>query len=105
MTTTYTADQIAFSFDGSRRWHGRDIERVYLSAQDDIAPMIGLEIDTYRNGGIKTAWLNGDKISNAAALRALKGDVYWQDGTIHITGALADHDTAIRAAIAGKVAA
>lgn len=101
--TTYTAAQITAI--GGNDWTGATgIHRVYLNA-DTIADMIGLEIERYRTGNIQRAWLNDEKISNSKATHLLTGRVYWEAGTIHVTGPLGEYADLIRARIADKVAA
>ena len=69
---------------GGREWCRPGIRRIYLS---DCAEWAGLEIDTYRNGGVKAAWLDGERISNtkAADIRYVLDRVWFdpQDGRIH----------------------
>jgi len=79
----YTDEQILAI--GGREWCRPGIRRIYLS---DCAERAGLEIATYRHGGIKAAWLDGERISNtrAAEIRYVLDRVWWdaQDGRIHV---------------------
>lgn len=79
----YTDEQILAI--GGRDWRRPGIRRIYLSGCAELA---GLEIDTYRSGGIKSAWLVGERISNAKAaeIRYVLDRVWWdpQDGRIHV---------------------
>lgn len=100
--TTYTAEQITRI--GGREWRKSDgTLRVYINT-DVWAPLVGLEIDHYKSGNISSAYLDGERISNARAYRLTAIKVYWEDGKIWVTrdAELADE---IRAAIATAVAA
>jgi len=79
----YTDEQIIRI--GGREWCRPGIRRIYLSGCVELA---GLEIDTYRHGGIKSAWLDGERISNAKAaeISYVLDRVWWapEDGRIHV---------------------
>jgi len=69
---------------GGREWCRSGIRRIYLNG---CAEWGGLEIATYRHGGIKAAWLNDERISNARAaeIRYVLDRIWWspEDGRIH----------------------
>ena len=69
---------------GGREWCRSGIRRIYLNG---CAEWGGLEIATYRNGGIKAAWLNDERISSAKAaeIRYVLDRIWWspEDGRIH----------------------
>lgn len=80
---TYTDEQIIRI--GGREWCRSGIRRIYLNG---CAERAGLEIATYRHGGIKSAWLNGERVSNAKAaeISYVLDRVWWspEDGRIHV---------------------
>lgn len=87
-TITYTADQIIAI--GGRRWipGGGGAERVYLN---DWPAMIGLQVEFYGSGSVRSATLRGADLSNRRASKLLSAKVWLQDGTIHTTlGTIAD---------------
>lgn len=55
---------------------------------NNLAEIIGLEIETYKSGSISSATLKGEHISNNKASRAVSGLKAWltEDGEIHTQG-------------------
>jgi hypothetical protein len=68
---------------GGKRWykHG-GTWRVYFNAWPE---WIGLEIEYYKTGNVRSAAINGRLISNSAGKRLLSANpkVYWEAGCIH----------------------
>lgn len=86
--------KIASDLNG-KRWVSPDgsKERIYLNDTDTLASTIGLKYTTYKSGAIKSATLNGEKISNSKAndiFSNLQGAYYdVKTGTLHTnSGAL-----------------
>lgn len=73
---TYSPQQIVAI--GGRDWQGR---RTYIN---DVAPLIGVDVSTYKTGNISGATLDGQPISHAEAGRLLAVKVYLD----HTTGRL-----------------
>lgn len=65
---------------GGKEWVKDDMHRIYFNA-DVTAPLIGLEIVSYKTGNIESAFLNGEKISNNKARQIMTtldiGKVYF----------------------------
>lgn len=75
-TGTYSPQQITAI--GGRDWKGR---RTYLN---DVAALIGLDVDYYLSGNVRSAALDGRPLSNARAGELLNVKVYLD----HATGTL-----------------
>ena len=76
MTTTktnaLTESQIAtYEAHGFHRWTMRDMDRLYINAKD-----LGLEVEYYKTGNVKSARWQGQHISNADARRLLSSKVF-----------------------------
>ena len=55
---------------GANEWHKGNYNRLYLNEAVDA--LIGLETECYKSGNIKSAWLKGERISNAEAGRIIE---------------------------------
>lgn len=55
---------------GANEWHKGNYNRLYLNEAVDA--LIGLETECYKSGNIKSAWLKGERISNAEAGRIVE---------------------------------
>lgn len=55
---------------GANEWHKGNHNRLYLNEAVDA--LIGLETECYKSGNIKSAWLKGERISNAEAGRIIE---------------------------------
>lgn len=93
--TAYTAEQIIAI--GGNEWRTATKHRVYLN---DWADLTSLEIDRYKSGNVRYAWLNGQKISNTKATSLAAGKVYWENGDIWYQGV----DDSLRLAVAQGIA-
>lgn len=78
------------SRDGSKR-------RVYINGWLDLA---GIELTHYGTGNVAAAWIDGERVSNAAGRRAAGAiDKVWvdEDGSVHVKpGGRDDHGTVER---------
>ncbi len=73
---------------GGKYWQKGDRERVYLErAKKELAPAIGLELGYYNSGRISSAYLDGERISNADGNRisGVLGSIYVdvKTGVVH----------------------
>lgn len=84
----------ALESKGFHRWTKGDYDRLYANAED-----FGLYTETYKSGSIKYAELNGQKISNAAAVRILSAKIYIDvaTGELVVSRATDDADEIIEA--------
>lgn len=76
---------------GGRPWCRGDQDRVYLNV-DTWAPMINLVLSWYKSGNVQSATLNGEKISNRRGSELAAGKVFWENGAIHVQGALRSYE-------------
>ena len=53
---------------GFKRWTKGNLDRLYINATQ-----LGLECDYYKTGNVRSAWFNGDHVSNSEACR-MKAD-------------------------------
>ena len=74
---------------------------------NDLAGIIGLEVEYYQTGNIAGATLKGEYISNNKAARAVSGLKVWltEDGEIHTQGASEYADEIVAAIKAAQEAA
>ena len=77
--TNYTAEQIEAI--GGTRWTGNRTgeRRVYLN---DWPALVGLDIERYKSGNVRSATLGGREISNRRAGQLAGVTVYWSNGQI-----------------------
>lgn len=62
---------------GGKPWQPKQgPERIYLNEWHEMA---GLEIERYHTGNIKSAYLDGEKISNIKAYNLANGKVYFTE--------------------------
>lgn len=61
---------------GLTHWIKGDMDRIYINNKD-LKSVFGLEIEYYKSGNIKSAVLNGDKISNNKAYGLLRNKIYF----------------------------
>lgn len=88
MTATITRQQALTA--GGRLWTSPTnpkIARVYF-AVTDIATDLGLEIEHYKSGNIRSARLNGEDLSNARAARLLCTKIWCDRAGIHVEGGM-----------------
>ena len=56
---------------GFKRWQKGQFDRLYINADQ-----LGLECKYYKTGNIKSAWFNGDEISNSEGYRMKAAKTY-----------------------------
>ena len=56
---------------GFKRWQKGEFDRLYINADQ-----LGLECKYYKTGNIKSAWFNGDEISNSEGYRMKAAKTY-----------------------------
>lgn len=61
---------------GLTHWIKGDMDRIYINNKD-LKAVFGLEIEYYKSGNIKSATLNGDKLSNNKAFGLLRNKIYF----------------------------
>lgn len=61
---------------GLTHWIKGDMDRIYIDDKD-LKAVFGLEIEYYKTGNIKSAILNGDKLSNNKAYGLLRNRIYF----------------------------
>lgn len=76
-TDRYTVDQIVAI--GGNAWSRNGVERVYLN---DWPAMVGLDVNLYNSGNVRSALLDGELISNTKATRLTTAKVYLENGRI-----------------------
>ena len=62
-----------------KEWKKDEMHRIYIS---DLSKLYGLKCDRHKTGNIKSAKLNGEKISNTKATKleiALNSAKFWYD--------------------------
>lgn len=73
---------------GATRWQKGDKDRLYFNSAGD--KIVGLETDAYKTGNIRSATLNGEKISNGEATRIFevysKGYIDLKTGDVYLSG-------------------
>lgn len=57
-----------------RLWEKNGMKRIYINGET-IAKAIGLEVDYYKTGNVRSAKLNGEDISNSKA-SGIIGDIF-----------------------------
>lgn len=108
-TATYTAEQIEAI--GGRRWERGTRVRVYLN---DWTALLGIEVDRYGTGNLRSVAVDGEHLSNRKAAGLLSAKVWWENGRIvtdlhqacagvNLDGA--DYTARLHDAIAAKVGA
>lgn len=67
---------------GGKRWTKYNKDRIYIDATT-----LGLEVESYKTGNVRSATWQGESISNADARRLLGSKVYVDvaDGTVHVS--------------------
>lgn len=87
---------------GGKPWQPKQgPERVYINDWQELA---GLEIERYKTGNIKSAYLNGEKISNTRASFLANGKVYFTEDSLCLE-VKPELRTALLASIEAKIAA
>ena len=61
---------------GLTHWIKGDMDRIYIDDKD-LKAVFGLKIEYYKTGNIKSAILNGDKLSNNKAYGLLRNRIYF----------------------------
>lgn len=56
---------------GFKRWTKGNLDRLYINATQ-----LGLECDYYKTGNVRSAWFNGDHVSNSEACRMKAAKTY-----------------------------
>lgn len=62
---------------GLTHWIKGDNDRIYINNPHHFKLIFGLELDFYKTGNIRSAYLNGEKISNSKAEKCFYGRPYY----------------------------
>ena len=62
---------------GLKHWTKGDNDRIYVNYAHHFEEIFGLKLEFYKTGNIKSAYLNGEKISNSEAKKYFSSKPYY----------------------------